>query len=68
MNMYYSNIKIVAFKKGKTMSIWIILKNLIWTYWECNFCQYWDTQSCIHLELLSPSSCKVYSWDHKPHG
>jgi hypothetical protein len=30
------------------MSIWIILKNLIWIYKECNFYQYWDTQSCMH--------------------
>jgi len=30
------------------MSIWIILKNLVLTYRECNFCQYWDIQLCIH--------------------
>jgi hypothetical protein len=48
LNMYYSNIRIIIFLKVKTMSIWIILKNLVWTYKECKFCQYWNTQSCIH--------------------
>ncbi len=48
LNMYYSNIRIITFLKIKTISIWIILKNLIRTYRECNFYQYWDIQSCIH--------------------
>jgi hypothetical protein len=38
LNMYYSNIRIIIFLKVTTMSIWIILKNLIWTYKECKFC------------------------------
>ncbi len=48
LNMYYSKIRIITFLKVVTMSIWIILKNLVLTYRECNFCQYWDTQSYIH--------------------
>jgi len=43
LNMYYSKIKIIILKKITTMSIWIILKNLVWTYRECNFCHYWAT-------------------------
>jgi hypothetical protein len=39
---------IQIFKKVTTMFIWIILKNLVWTYRECNFCQYWVTILCIH--------------------
>jgi len=49
LNMYYSNIIIIIIFEIKTMSIWIILKNLLWTYKGCNFCQYWATRSCIHL-------------------
>jgi len=49
LNMYYSNIKITTFSKETTMSIWIILNNLVWIYETSNFCQYWDIQSCIHL-------------------
>ncbi len=48
LNMYYSNIRIITFKKITHMSIWIILKNFVWTYRECNFCWYWDIWSCIH--------------------
>ncbi len=48
LNMYYSNIKIIIILKVTTMSIWIILNNLVLTYKECNLCQYWNTQSCIH--------------------
>jgi hypothetical protein len=55
LNMYYSKIKIITLKKLKTMSNWIILKNFVWTYRECNFCQYWDIQSCIHLIVESAS-------------
>jgi hypothetical protein len=47
LNMYCSNIKITIFKKVKTMSIWIILKNLVWTHRECNFYQYWPIAACI---------------------
>jgi hypothetical protein len=52
LNMYYSKIRIITFFEVTTMSIWIILKNLVWTYMECNFCWYWDIQSCIHPMLL----------------
>jgi len=48
LNMYYSKIRIITFLKITTMSIWIILKNLIWTYRGCNFCQYWAIAPCIH--------------------
>jgi len=47
LNMYYSNIKI-KIKIITTMSIWIIKENLVWTYRECNFYQYWNTQSFVH--------------------
>jgi hypothetical protein len=65
LNIYCSNIKIITFKKIKTMFIWIILNNLKWTYRECNFWQYWHIQLCIHpiivwqqKELfISNSSC-----------
>ncbi len=48
LKMNYSKIRITTFLKITTICIWIILKNLIWTYRECNFCQYWYIQSCIH--------------------
>jgi len=53
LNMYYSKIKILTFKKVTTMFIWIILKNLIWAYRECNFCRYWVTIPCIHRTLFT---------------
>jgi len=34
-NMYYSNITIIIIFKVTTMSIWIILNNLVWNYREC---------------------------------
>jgi hypothetical protein len=37
LNMYHSKIIIIIFFKVTTMSIWIILKNLVWTYKECKF-------------------------------
>ncbi len=40
LNMYYSKIKIIYIKKVITMSIWIILNNLIWTCRKCNVCHY----------------------------
>jgi len=48
LNMYYSNIIILTFLKITTMSIWIILKNLVWTYKKCVFCCFWSTILCIH--------------------
>ncbi len=50
LNMYYSNIRIIIFFKVTTMSIWIILKNLVCTCKECNFYQYWATLTCIYLD------------------
>ncbi len=38
LNMYFSNIRIITFFNVTTMSTWIILKNLVWSYRECNFC------------------------------
>ncbi len=52
LSTYYSKIKIIIFLKITTMSIWIILKNLVWTYRECNFCHYWTIVSCIHPILF----------------
>jgi len=40
LNMYYSKIIVILFFKITMMSIWIILKNLVWIYKECNFYQY----------------------------
>jgi hypothetical protein len=48
LNMYYSNIRIITFFNVTTMSIWIILKNLVWTCKVCNFCRYWNIYSCIY--------------------
>jgi hypothetical protein len=50
---------IITFLKVKIMSIWIILKNIVWTYKECNLCQYWDTQSCIHPLYTKPLNCTI---------
>ncbi len=52
LNIYYSKIKITIFKKVITMSIWIILKNLVWTYKECSFCSYLAIVLCIHPILF----------------
>jgi hypothetical protein len=57
LNMYYSNIRIIIFKKLTTMSIWIILKNLVWTYKECTFCHYWATILCIHPHVNNHHKC-----------
>ncbi len=51
LNMYYSNIKIMIFFKVTSMSSWIILKNLLWIYMECNFYHYWAIVPCIHPTL-----------------
>jgi hypothetical protein len=48
LNMYYSNIRMIIIFKITTMSIWIILKNLVWTCKECNFCWYWTIVACIY--------------------
>jgi hypothetical protein len=37
LNMYYSKIRIILFFIVITMSIWIILKNLVWIYRELLF-------------------------------
>jgi hypothetical protein len=59
LNMYYSNIKITIFLNLITMSIWIILKNLVWTCRECNFYQYWTTVTCIYPIATTLSKCWV---------
>ncbi len=48
LNMYYSNIIIMKFYKTTTMSIWIILKNLVWIHRDYNFCHFWAIWLCIH--------------------
>jgi len=40
LNMYYSKIRIITFLKITTMCIWIMLKNFVLTYKECNLCRY----------------------------
>ncbi len=52
LNMYYSKKRIITFFKVTTMFIWIILKNLVWTCRECNFCQYWANLACIYPSTL----------------
>jgi len=49
LNIYYSKIRIIIFKKVTTISIWINLKNLTWTYKECIFSRYWITVPYIHV-------------------
>jgi hypothetical protein len=51
LNMYYSNIS-----KVTTMCIWIILKNLVWTYRECIFYHFWAIMLCIH-PFVSKTFC-----------
>jgi hypothetical protein len=51
LNIYYSKIGITIFLKLTTMFIWIILKNLVWTYKECNFSCYWAIVPCIYPPL-----------------
>jgi hypothetical protein len=34
------------------MFIWIILKNLVWIYKECNFYHYWAIVMCIHFDIV----------------
>jgi len=51
LNMYYSNIRIIIILKITTMSIWIIIKNLAWTYRECIFLSFLN--HCImHLPSI----------------
>ncbi len=59
LKMYYSNIKIIYILKVTTMSIWIILKNHVWTYKECNFYRYWANVSCIH-SLDKKNAMRLY--------
>jgi hypothetical protein len=60
LNVYHSDIRILIFYKVTTMSIWIILKNLVWAYKECIFCCFWATVQCIHLirNVNSTLCCK----------
>jgi hypothetical protein len=61
LNMYYSKIKIITFSKVITMSIWIILNNLVQTCRECNLCHYPAIILCIHPTICI--GCKV-AWSH----
>jgi hypothetical protein len=60
LNMYYSKIKIIIFFKVITISIWIILNNLIWICKECNVCHYWATIVCIHPTF--GLGAKMHEW------
>jgi hypothetical protein len=64
LNMYYSKIKIITFKKVTTMSIWIILNNLVWTCKKCNSYWYQDTIACNYLTL---SCFNMYRMDLNTH-
>ncbi len=52
LNMYYSNIIILIIFKVTTISIWIILRNLVWTYEECIFCHFWPLYCAFHPVTL----------------
>jgi hypothetical protein len=54
LNIYYLNIKIIIFKKLTTMSIWIILKNIVWIFRKCSFSRYWTIVPCIHPMWIVP--------------
>jgi hypothetical protein len=66
LNMYYSKIKIIIYLKIITMSIWIILNNLIWTCRECNVCHYWAIILCIHptfqLDAKLHETISTHEW------
>jgi hypothetical protein len=71
LNMYYSKIKIIYILKVITMSIWIILNNLIWTCRKCNVCHYETIILCIHPtselgaklhEAISTHEWKKITW------
>jgi len=58
LNMYYSNIRIIIFFKVITMSIWIILKNLVWTckeyflpLWTIVYCAFTRYQQRLFLQF-----------------
>ncbi len=56
LNVYHSNIRILIFYKVTTMSIWIILRNLVWAYNECIFCCFLS-----HCTMHSPySKCELH--------
>jgi hypothetical protein len=44
------------------MSIWIILKNLVWTCKECNFYQYWATITCIYFLFVFFFTYGAHIW------
>ncbi len=48
LNTYYSRIRILIFFKVITMSIWIILKNLVWAHRDWIFYHFLTTIPCIH--------------------
>jgi hypothetical protein len=48
LSMYYSHVGILIFFKVKTISIWIILKNLVWIHKDCIFYCFWSTVHWIH--------------------
>jgi len=48
LNIYYSKIIIIIFFKTTIVSIWIILRNLVWTHKNYNFYHFWAIQLCIH--------------------
>ncbi len=62
LNMYYSNIKIITFFKVTSVSFLIISKKIVWSYRECNFCQYWATLSCIHPNVMATYKKASYNY------
>jgi hypothetical protein len=48
LSMYYSKIRIMTFFKATNVSIWIILKNLVWIRKDYDFYHFWAIPLCIH--------------------
>ncbi len=66
LNMYYSKIKIIIFLKVTTMSIWIILKNLVWTCMECKNYRKWATWLCIYPSTFVYNLLYTFTWSQFP--
>jgi hypothetical protein len=59
LNMYYSKIKIIIILKVTTMSIWIILKNLVWIYRECKFANIEPLDRAFTLGVCNSSKFSI---------
>ncbi len=70
-NMNYSKIIIIIILKVTTMSIWIILNNLVWTYKECKFVDIeplhhaFTLDICVQQKKKSSRPHLRLHWSHK---